>query len=248
MKKSSLLPLTIAAALALAGCASSNAPAGESGAPSAETTSAAPTSAAKPAGKQLDAQVLADIAQEVAGDNEKAVIIDKDALMAQLPLAEQQMKSMKIEPAQCATFVSADLSAEFEKMNTITVTLPGETAVEGIQIAIASYKNPADASANISQSAAMLKDCSEFSMTMQGQKVDMQVSEIAAKTTATLTQANQSKVKVPGGEVSTVAVSALEGNNLVSVSVLGGNNEAEDVKQAQNMVNNVLEMIANQAS
>ncbi len=78
------------------------------------------------------------------------------------------------------------------------MTLPGETAIEGIQIAIASYKNPADASANISQSAAMLKDCSEFSMTMQGQKVDMQVSEIAAKTTATLTQANQSKVKVPG--------------------------------------------------
>ncbi len=119
MKKSSLLPLTIAAALALAGCASSNA-AGESGAPPRKPPlRRRPARPSRPESSWTP-RSLADIAQEIAGDNEKAVIIDKDALMAQLPLAEQQMKSMKIEPAQCATFVSADLSAEFEKMNMIS--------------------------------------------------------------------------------------------------------------------------------
>jgi PBP1b-binding outer membrane lipoprotein LpoB len=244
MKKSTLLPLAIAAALALAGCASTES---ETGAP-VETTSAAPTAAAKPTGTQLDAQALADIAQEIAGDDPKAVVVDEAALVAQLPLAEKQLKAMKIEPAKCAAFVSADLSAELDKTNVISVALPGATAIEGVQVAVASYKDPADATANISQSEAMLKDCSAFSMTLQGQQVDMKVSELEAKTKAEVTAANQSLVKVPGGEISTVAVSALQGNNLVSVSILGGSDAADDVKQAQDMVNTVLELISAQAS
>lgn len=253
MKKSTLLPLTIVAALALAGCGSTQ---NEAGAPAA-STSAAPTTAAssggpdaaaKPAGTQLDAQSLSDIAQEVAGDNSKAVIVDKDALVAQLPLAEQQMKSMKIEPAKCATFVSADLSAEFDKMNMISMVLPGESATEGIQVAVASYKDPADAVANLSNGTAMLEDCSAFSMSMQGQTVNMKVSEVKAKTSADITSANRSLVKVPGAEISTLAVSAVEGNNLVTVSIMGGTEAAEDVEQAQDMVDTILEMISAQAS
>lgn len=244
MKKSTLLPLAIAAVLALAGCASTE---NGTGAP-VETTSAAPTAAAKPTGTQLDAQALADIAQEIAGDDPKAVVVDEAALVAQLPLAEKQLKAMKIEPAKCASFVSADLSAELDKTNVISVALPGATAIEGVQVAVASYKDPADATANISQSEAMLKDCSAFSMTLQGQQVDMKVSELEAKTKAEVTAANQSLVKVPGGEISTVAVSALQGNNLVSVSILGGSDAADDVKQAQDMVNTVLELISAQAS
>lgn len=248
MKKSTLLPLTIAAALALAGCASSNDAAGEPSAPAAETTSAAPSNdAGKPSGSQLDAQTLADIAQEVAGENPDAVIVDKETLVAQLPMAEQQMKSMKIEPEKCATFVSGDINAEFEKMNMITVAIPGESAIEGIQVGIASYNNPADASDNITEGTAMLKDCSEFSMTMQGQTVEMKVSPIDAKTKAETTEANQSMVKVPGGEISTIAVSALQGNNVVSVSVMGGTDKAEDVTQAQDMVNTVLELIGSKS-
>lgn len=244
MKKSTLLPLAIAAALALAGCASTENGAGTP----VETTSAAPTAAAKPTGTQLGAQALADIAQEIAGDDPKAVVVDEAAMVAQLPLAEKQLKAMKIEPAKCAAFVSADLSAELDKTNVISVALPGATAIEGVQVAVASYKDPADATANISQSEAMLKDCSAFSMTLQGQQVDMKVSELEAKTKAEVTAANQSLVKVPGGEISTVAVSALQGNNLVSVSILGGSDAADDVKQAQDMVNTVLELISAQAS
>lgn len=250
MKKSTLLPLAIAAALALAGCASTESGIGTpvETTSAAPTPSAAPTAAAKPTGTQLDAQALADIAQEIAGDDPKALVVDEAAMVAQLPMAEKQLKAMKIEPAKCAAFVSADLSAELDKTNVISVALPGESKIQGVTVGVASYKDPADAKANISQAEAMLKDCSAFSMTMQGRQVDMKVSELKAKTTAEVTAANQSLVKVPGGEISTVAVSALKGNNLVSVSILGGSDAADDVKQAQDMVNTVLELISAQAA
>ncbi|GAA1498636.1 sensor domain-containing protein [Paeniglutamicibacter kerguelensis] len=253
MSKNVLLPLTIAAMFALAGCASGGAETGDPSAPAEAkpeaTASATAGNSAKPAnGAQLDAQTLADIAQEIAGENSDAQIIDEDAMRAQLPMAEQNMKSMKIEPAKCASIVSADLKAEFDKMNMITLALPGDTAVEGVQVAIASYTDPADATANIEQSQKMLEDCSTFSMTMQGQKVEMKVSEITAKTKAAVTEANRSVVSVPGGEIPTIAVSAQDGRNLISVSVMGGSNEADDINQAQDLVNSVLTMIEEKAS
>ncbi|MFJ6418588.1 sensor domain-containing protein [Paeniglutamicibacter sp. NPDC091659] len=253
MTKNALLPLTIAAMFALAGCASGGADAGDPSAPAdgktVATASATPGDVAKPAkGAQLDARTLADIAQEIAGDNSDAQIADEDAMRAQLPVAEQGMKSMKIEPAKCASIVSADLKAEFDKMNMVTLALPGDTVVEGVQVAIASYTDPADAAANIAQSRKMLKDCSKFSMTMQGQTVEMKVSQINAKTKAAVTEANRSVVSVPGGEIPTIAVSAQDGRNLISVSVMGGSNEADDVAQAQDLVNAVLAMIEEKTS
>lgn len=169
-------------------------------------------------------------------------------MRAQLPLAEQGMKSMKIEPAKCASIVSADLKAEFDKMNVVTLALPGDTAIEGIQVAIASYADPADAAANIAQSQKILKDCSNFSMSMQGQTVEMKVSEIKAKTEAAVTEANRSVVAVPDGEIQTLAVSAQDGRNLISVSVMGGSNEDDAIAQAQDLVNSVLTMIEDKTS
>ena len=85
-------------------------------------------------------------------------------------------------------------------------------------------------------------------MTMQGQTVEMKVSAVNAKTKAAVTEANRSVVSVPGGEIPTVAVSAQDGRNLISVTVMGGSNEADDVAQAQDLVNSVLTMIEQKAS
>lgn len=245
MHKRTLLPLAIAAVFALTGCTGS---ATEAGASSAAVNASTGAEAKPVADEQLDSQMLVDIARELAGDNSGAQIIDEDAMRAQVPMAEQSMKSMKIEPAKCAALVSADLSAEFDKMNMVSVTLPGKTAFEGVQVSIASYTEPEDAAANISQNQKMLKDCSSLSMTMQGQTVEMKVTGIDAKTKASLTEANRSVVSVPGGEIQTVAVSANEGRNLISVSVMGGSDEAAGVDRAQDLVNSVLVMIEERAS
>lgn len=255
MKKRTLLPLTLAAAFALAGCsgggdaapssspAAQNTAAGETTA-AAETTSAAPTTeAAKPAGGQLSAQQLADIADTLAGDNEQAQIVDKQMIVSQLPMAEQQLKAMKIEPAECAQFVAADVNAEFEKMEIITVALPGETPLESTSISIASYKDPADANANISKAQSSLKDCSEFSIEMQGQKVTTKTTEVEAKTNGAVTQANRSEIQIPGGSMTTLAVSAQQENNLVSVSKTGMKATDADVAEAEKLTNKVLDLL-----
>ncbi|MFF5794046.1 sensor domain-containing protein [Paeniglutamicibacter sp. NPDC012692] len=247
MTKNALLPLAIAAMFALAGCASGGAEAGDPSA-SADAKPGATAGATPAKGAQLDARTLADIAQEIAGDNDDAQITDEDSMRAQLPMAEQGLKSMKIEPAKCAAIASGDLKAEFDKMNTISLKLPGATMVQSVQVGIASYADPADAAANIAQSRKMLKDCSNFTMTLQGQKVETKVSEVKAKTKAAVTEANRSVVSVSGADIPTVAVSAVDGRNLISVSVMGGSKEADDIDQAQDIVNSVLAMIEEKTS
>ena len=255
MKKRTLLPLTLAAAFVLAGCsgggdaapssspAAQNTVAGETSA-AAETTAAAPTTeAAKPAGAQLSAQKLADIADTLAGDNEQAQIIDKQTIVSQLPLAEQQIKAMKIEPAECAQFVAADVNAEFEKMEMITVALPGENPLDTTSISIVSYKDPADAKANISKAQSSLKDCSEFSVEMQGKKVTSKTSEVKAKTNGSVTQANRSEIQLPGGSMTTLAVSALQENNLVSVSKTSMKATDAELAEAEKLTNKVLDLL-----
>lgn len=250
MKKRTLLPLTLAAAFALAGCAGggetapSSSPAAAETTPAAQTTSAAPTAeAAKPAGGQLSAQQLAEIADTLADGNSQAQIVDKQTIVAQLPMAEQQIKAMKIEPAECAQFVAADVNAEFEKMEMITVALPGEGALDSTSVSIVSYKDPADAKANISKAQSSLKDCSEFSIEMQGQKVTTKTTDVKAKTDGSVTQANRSDIQIPGGSMTTLSVSAQQENNLVSVSKTGMKATDADIAEAEKLTNKVLDLL-----
>ncbi|MGL3806657.1 sensor domain-containing protein [Paeniglutamicibacter sp. R2-26] len=253
MSKNALLPLTLAAMLALAGCASGGAQAGSpSSSAGGKSTAAASPSAGSPAkaaqGTQLDGQTLADIAQEIAGDSADAQVADEASMRAQLPATQEAMKSMKIEPAECASMAAGDPTAEFDKMNMVSLVLPGATLAENVQVGIASYADPADAEANIAQNRKTLKDCPKFTMVLQGEKVATTVTKLNAATRAAVTEANRSVVSVSGAQIPTVAVSALDGHNLVSVSVTGGTDQAEDIAQAEDLVNTVLAAIEDKAS
>ena len=252
MTKHALLPLTLAAMLALAGCASGGAQAGSpssssDGKPPAASPSAGGGAKAAP-GSQLDDQALSDIAHEIAGDSQNAQFADEAAMRAQLPATQKDMKSVQIEPEKCASMAAGDPTAEFDKMNTVTLVLPGASLAEYVKIGIASYTDPADAEANIAQSRKTLKECQKFTMMLKGEKVTTTITNLKADTGAAVTEANRSVVSVSGEEIPTVAVSALDGRNLVSVAVTGGTDQTEDIAQAQDLVDAVLASIEDKAS
>ncbi|EMQ99188.1 hypothetical protein [Paeniglutamicibacter gangotriensis] len=231
MKKRALFLLPLTAALLLAGCSDS--------APDA----AAGTSAAA-SSDQLDTQTLADIAKQIAGDNEQAVIMDNDALKAQLPAAEQVRKAIKVTPETCSNFATSDLGAELEKMNVVSVGLPGATALEGLQVQVASFSDSVDAEANFAQADDILKDCSEFSFSLQGQETTMKMKGLEATTSAEKTSAIQSTTVSKETTVTTVSVNALEGSTAIVVTVLGGKDPKKDLAEANQKAENVLEMVA----
>lgn len=231
MKKRALFLLPLTAALLLAGCSDS--------APDA----AAGTSAAA-SSDQLDTQTLADIAKQIAGDNEQAVIMDNDALKAQLPAAEQVRKAIKVTPETCSNFATSDLGAELEKMNVVSVALPGATALEGLQVQVASFSDPVDAEANFAQADDILKDCSEFSFSLQGQETTMKMKGLEATTSAGKTSAIQTTTVSKETTVTTVSVNALEGSTAIVVTVLGGKDAKKDLAEANQKAENVLDMVA----
>lgn len=198
--------------------------------------------------QQLDAQELAEIADEIAGDNEQAVIIDEETLEAQIPLAEQARKAMTVTPEACAVFVTGDAAEELEKMNLISVTLPGNTEIEAVEIGIGSYSEVADAEANLAKGADILKDCSEFTLTLAGQEMKMKLELLEATTIATKTESYRAVVDTVGTKITTVAVSGIQGANLVSVSITGGTEDEKDLAEAQERANTVLEMVARKRS
>ena len=228
MKKRALLLFALSAALLLTGCAD------------AGSTPAA-------AG-QLDAQALSDIANEVAGDNDKAIIVDKESLKAQIPLAEKARKAMTVTPESCTEFVGGDIAEELEKMNVVSVSLPGDTPLQGIQVGLASYADPADAATNMAQAEEILKGCANFSFSLQGQKTTMGVKPLSAKTTASKTSAIQTSTSSGDVSISTVSVSALEGQHVITVAVMGGTDTTQDIAQAEELAETVLELVEEKAS
>ncbi len=228
MKKHALMLFPLAAALLLTGCAEAGSTAAAAG--------------------QLDAQALSEIANEVAGDNEKAVIVDKESLKAQVPLAEKARKAMKVTPESCTEFVAGDIAEELEKMNVVSVSLPGATQLQGVQVGLASYAEPADAAANMAQAEEILRDCANFSFSLQGQETTMGVKPLAAKTAASKTSAIQTSTSAGDITISTVSVNALEGQNVVTVAVMGGTDSRQDIAQAQELADTVLKLVQEKTS
>ncbi|MGB9035255.1 MAG: hypothetical protein WCC45_12135 [Paeniglutamicibacter sp.] len=228
MKKHALMLFPLAAALLLTGCADAGSTAAAAG--------------------QLDAQALSEIANEVAGDNEKAVIVDKESLKAQVPLAEKARKAMKVTPESCTEFVAGDIAEELEKMNVVSVSLPGATQLQGVQVGLASYAEPADAAANMAQAEEILRDCADFSFSLQGQETTMGVKPLAAKTAASKTSAIQTSTSAGDITISTVSVNALEGQNVVTVAVMGGTDSRQDIAQAQELADTVLKLVQEKTS
>lgn len=250
MKKRTLLPLTLAAAFALTGCAGggeaapSSSPTAAETTAAAETTSAAPTTeAAKPAGGQLSAQQLADIADSLAGDNNKAKIIDEDMLAAQLKLAEQMPESTEVLPEKCASFVENADKLNLEKMNIVMVLFPGASPAQMTSVQVASYPTKADADAELKKGKESLKACSELSMTSQGMKVEQKSASIEVKTNASITEGVRVDSVMPGGKITTITLNAQDGQNLVIASVVGGSDEQKDVAEAEAIANKALELI-----
>lgn len=237
MKKRALFLIPIAALL-LSGCS-------EPGADDVKPTSTLPSTVAT---QQLDAQDLAEIADEIAGNHENAVIVDEETLKAQIPLAEQARKAMKVTPEACAVFVTGDAAEELEKMNLVSVTLPGNTEIEAMEIGIGSYGEVADAEANLAKGAAILKDCSEFTLTLAGQEMKMKLEELEATTVARKTEAYRAVVDTVDTKTTSVAVSGIQGANLVSVTITGGTDEGKDLAEAQERANAVLRMLAKKSS
>ena len=230
MKKRALLLFPVAAALlASSGCATSS-----------------PEAAGTPG--QLDARALSEIARNIAGDNENAVIIDKESIKGQLPLAERARKAMTVTPADCTPFVGGDLAGELEKMNVVSISLPGATALEGIQVGLASYGDPADAAANMAQADAILKDCSKFSFSLQGQETRMEVKGLTADTVAQKTSAIQTTTTAGKTTFSTVSVNALQGQNVITVAVMGGSDTGRDIAEARELADTVLGLVQKHVS
>ena len=216
MKKRALMLFPLAAALLLTGCAEAGSTAAAAG--------------------QLDAQALSEIANEVAGDNAQAVIVDKESLKAQVPLAEKARKAMKVTPESCTEFVAGDIAEEVEKMNVVSVSLPGAIPLQ------------TDAAANMAQAEEILKDCADFSFSLQGQETTMGVKPLAAKTAASKTSAIQTSTSASDTTITTVSVNALEGQNVVTVAVMGGTGPRQDIAQAQELADTVLKLVEEKTS
>ncbi len=201
-------------------------------------------SSSQAAPRQLDAQDLAEIAELIAAVNEKAAITDQDMLTAQILLAEKASEAIKITPKACNVFVEGEIAAELEKMNTISVVLPGDTYLEETEVGISSYGEVADAKANLSGSVGFLNNCSEFTLTLEGQEMEMTLEGLKATTSATHNGAYLVVIDTGGTKINIVSVSGIQGSHVVSVSITGGSDTAKDPLEAQERATAVLEMVS----
>ena len=94
----------------------------------------------------------------------------------------------------------------------------------------------------------ILKDCADFSFSLQGQETTMGVKPLAAKTAASKTSAIQTSTSASDTTITTVSVNALEGHNVVTVAVMGGTGPRQDIAQAQELADTVLKLVEEKTS
>lgn len=272
MKKTALWALPIAATLAITGCAGeatpdaatqpgqsttadaapgSSAPPSDPGsaatspAPSTEATSAPPKS--KPAsGQQLTANQLVKVAKAVEKEYGKAgaKIIKNSDLQASAAMIEDVVAGMKVSPAECGAFAMAGMSEMLERVTMVAVVLPAEANDLTTSVSIASYDSAGVLEQLLEQSRENKKDCSKFTLTMQGQEASAVVKEAKADTSAKTTMATVTDVKVMGQSITTLTVAGYDGQSNVSVSISQPKDLDTAVNKAEKYIDLALKQMA----
>ena len=272
MKKTALWALPIAATLAITGCAgettpdaanqpsqsttadaspSSSAPPSDPGSaatspgPSTEATSAPPKE--KPAsGGQLTANQLVKVAKAVEKESGKAgaKIIKNADLQASAAMIEDVVAGMKVSPAECGAFAMAGMSEMLERVTMVAVVLPADANDLTTSVSIASYDSAGVLEQLLEKSKENKKDCSKFTLTMQGQEASAVVKEAKADTSAKTTMATVTDVKVMGQSITTLTVAGYDGQNNVSVSISQPKDLDTAVHKAEKYIDLALKQMA----
>lgn len=244
--KKALWALPLAATLALAGC-SGTSPNDENTQPSPATAADSPAGAGGPAsepgsteqsspgtesdaaspdpnaasGKQLSADELVQVAEAVEDEygKEGAQILPDADLKASAPMIGEMLQGMKVDPAECGVFAMAGMSEMLDRVNLVTVVLPADANDATTSVNIGSYDSADVIEQMLAQAARNSADCSEFSLTMQGQEASAVVETGEASTSAATTLATITDVDFMGQKVTTLTVAGYDGQNTVSVNV-----------------------------
>lgn len=220
--------LLISAALALAGCGGSTAPASTGGAPAtgsqgasvaaSQTPTPTPTAEAK-------TYTRGDLAAIIAGlkdaEGKRLTAIPASQLDQGITASKEMMKAVKITPAACAAV--ADSNAQIPAGSTYASGTSQAAKVQAATaVTLVAFKDPAVLAKNLDESAVNSNKCSDFTMEIQGQKVTNKTVVLPVETKAEKSYSAMMTQNLPNNmTISTVVVMGVRGG-LAATAVATG--------------------------
>ncbi|KRE79234.1 hypothetical protein [Arthrobacter sp. Soil763] len=222
--------LLLTIALGLAACGGSAAPttagstpAGSPGAPSAsQSPSPTPTPTPTAAAKEFSQTELAAI---VAGlkdaQGKRLTAIPAAQLEEGIAASKEMMSGVVITPKACAAV--ADSNAQIPPGSVFAGGASESTTVRAVTaVTLVAFKDPAVLAKNVESSVANTKKCENFTMEMQGQKLESATEILTVPTSADASFASLSTQTMPDGEkLVTVVVMGASGG-LSATAVVSG--------------------------
>lgn len=203
---------------------------------------------------QISPSELVDVAKAIESYYEKGgVTIAKDA---ELRAASEQLASMMgemdVTPAVCNSVATSSTNGMLDKMNMVSLTLPGDANSDLTTISIASYEEASKLDEVLSMAKAAVMDCSNYSMSMAGREVEVRNTAAQANTNAADTLITMGEATVmksadgtsEGKETRTLIVSGYDGVNNVAVTITNPTDDAAAVARAEEYVDLALLHIA----
>lgn len=239
MKSTKLLfcsTVAVTAILALSGCvgnssdpASSSSPSGTS----SETTAPAGTNSAAEASSTANAvtaktypaeELSATIPMVVDSTGTPYTRIPSEVLEQSMAGLKQQMESIQVSPTECQ-----ELALQNSQIPEGSILAGGNSIADKSVITVISAQNPAVLARNKAQVDAGVKNCSNFTITANGQEIKAAVTPIEAKTSAPESSASLVVQTMPtGSTLSVLAVTGLKDNVMVTAAATGVVLQASD--------------------
>lgn len=230
MRKASVLGLSTAAMLALAGCTGGG---GDTASPSA-TTSPSPTAEAKVYSEDELRDLISGMTDS---DGNELKLYSKEQVDQGGNIANLLLSTANVEPADCKDIATAGLLDSVES-GEIAVALSESTQPRTLS-AQSGSEGP-DAVEVLNEISGKMDQCANFTVEALGQTYEVSSEELQADTDAEETFATLS-TRAGQEQEQLMQVSAAEGRLLVVATKSGANLGDQDQKELEDLINEVLE-------
>lgn len=212
-----------------------NAPpgAGASASPTPEQSS--PASAA--GGSQRPADELEAVLTAINdAESLNAQVVPEAELRSSLDQGVGQAGDIAVTPEECNVYADSALDELAAEATYAAMTFAGESSLQPDSIVLASLPSEGSAVRQFESGRSQLDTCSEFTMEVSGEEINVTVEEVEAETAPDRTIALRTTVQVPGSIQESVSITSLVESTTISVSV-GGSTDAEaDLERAQRLL------------
>lgn len=240
------IALLMSAAVALAGCGGSTAPAGTSpaGTPSAAASATeSPSPTPTPEARTYTRTELAGIVAGLRDSQDKRLTaIPAAELEKGIASSKEMMSSVVITPKACAAV--ADSNAQIPAGSTYAAGGSQSAKMRAVTaVTLVAVKDPAVLAKNLESSAKVSKECADFTIEVQGQKVTNKTVPLDVKTNADKTYSTLMVQTLPNKEtISTLVVMGVTGGFSATAVATGPDVTKTSAAELTRLVNDAVSL------